>query len=150
MENDVESHWNIKYIIVTANFANVIMPRRHTQNGVINDLHSTTVYFRVFLNFSSNGKFGWNIFGELVKRVEGLVNTLEISTRYVNCSVKSASNRFDRFLCPPFPYFYCLIDNFFHIFKSSNFRGCNAHISLPGTKITQKSQLRTPVTVPKE
>ena len=24
-------------------------------------------------------------------------------------------------------YFYCLIDNFFHIFKSSNFRGCNVH-----------------------
>ena len=53
----------------------------------------------------SNGKFGWNILGELVKPVEGLVNKLEISTRYVNCSVKSASNRFDRFLCPPFPYF---------------------------------------------
>ena len=93
----------------------------------------------------SNGKFGWNILGELVKRVEGLVNKLEISTLYVNCSVKSASNRFNKFLCPPFPYFYCLIDNFFHIFKSSNFRGCNALISLPGTKITQKSQHRTPV-----
>ena len=52
VRNDVESHWNVKYIIVTANFANVIMPRRHAQNGVINDLHSTTVYLRVFLNFS--------------------------------------------------------------------------------------------------
>ena len=51
-ENDVESHCNVKYIIVPANFANVIMPRRHAQNGVIDDLHSTTVYFRVFLNFS--------------------------------------------------------------------------------------------------
>ena len=53
----------------------------------------------------SDGKFGWNILGELVKRVEGLVNKLEISTRYVKCSLKSASNRFDLFLCPPFPYF---------------------------------------------
>ena len=42
--------------------------------------------------------------GELVKRVGGLVNKLEISTRYVSSSVKSASNRFYRFLCPPFPY----------------------------------------------
>ena len=50
--NDVESHCNVKYIIVPANFANVIMPRRRTQNGVIDDLHLTTVYFRVFLNFS--------------------------------------------------------------------------------------------------
>ena len=32
----------------------------------------------------SNGKFGWNILGELVKRVEGLDNKLEISTGYVN------------------------------------------------------------------
>ena len=46
VENAVESHCNVKYIIVPANFANVIMPRRHTQNGVIDDLHSTTVYFR--------------------------------------------------------------------------------------------------------
>ena len=52
VENAVESHCNVKYIIVPANFANVIMPRRHTQNGFIDDLHSTTVYFRVFLNFS--------------------------------------------------------------------------------------------------
>ena len=50
--NNIESHWYVKYIIVPANFANVIIPRRHTQNGVIDDLHSTTVYFRVFLNFS--------------------------------------------------------------------------------------------------
>ena len=52
VENDVESHCNIKYLIVPANFVNVIMPRRHAQNGVIDDLHSTTVYFRVFSNFS--------------------------------------------------------------------------------------------------
>ena len=52
VENDVESHCYVKYIIVPANFANVIMPRCHAQNGVINDLHLTTVYFRVFLNFS--------------------------------------------------------------------------------------------------
>ena len=51
VENDVESHCNVKYIIVPANFANVIMPRRHAQKGVIDDLHSTTVYFSVFLNF---------------------------------------------------------------------------------------------------
>ena len=51
VENNVESHCNVKYIIVPANFPNV-MPRRHAQNGVIDDLHSTTVYFRVFLNFS--------------------------------------------------------------------------------------------------
>ena len=57
----------------------------------------------------SKGKLGWNLLGELVKRVEGLVDKLEISTRYVNCNIKSASNRSDRFLCPPFPYFYCLI-----------------------------------------
>ena len=50
--NDVESHCNVKYIIVPANFANVIMPRRHAQKGAIDDLHSTTVYFRVFLIFS--------------------------------------------------------------------------------------------------
>ena len=52
LENDIESHCGDKSIIVPANFANVIMPRRHAQNGVIDDLHSTTVYFRVFLNFS--------------------------------------------------------------------------------------------------
>ena len=52
VENDVESHCNVKYIIVPANFANVIMPRRHAQNGVIDDLQLPTVYFRVFLNFS--------------------------------------------------------------------------------------------------
>ena len=44
-ENDAESYCNVKYIIVPANFANVIMPRRHALNGVIEDLHSTTVYF---------------------------------------------------------------------------------------------------------
>ena len=52
VENDVENHCNVKYIIVPAKFANVIMPRRHAQNGVISDLHSTTVYFRVFSKFS--------------------------------------------------------------------------------------------------
>ena len=88
VENDDESHCNVKYIIVPANFANVIMRRLHAQNGVINDLHSTTVYFKVFINFS-NGALGWNIFRELVKQVEGLVDKLEISTRYVNCTVKS-------------------------------------------------------------
>ena len=51
VENDLESHCNVKYIFVPANFANVIMPRGHAQNGVIVDLHLTTVYFRVFLNF---------------------------------------------------------------------------------------------------
>ena len=51
VENDVDSHCNVKYIIVPANFANVIMPRRNTQNCVINNLQLTTVYFRVFLNF---------------------------------------------------------------------------------------------------
>ena len=50
--NGGESHCNVIYIIVPANFANIIMPRRHAQNGVIDDLHSTTVYFRVFLNVS--------------------------------------------------------------------------------------------------
>ena len=52
VENDVESHCNFKYINVPANFTNGIMLRRHAQNGVIDDLHLTTVYFRVFLNFS--------------------------------------------------------------------------------------------------
>ena len=51
VENDVESHCYVQYIIVPANFANVIMPRRHKQNCVVDNLHSTTVYFRVFLNF---------------------------------------------------------------------------------------------------
>ena len=56
VEDDVESHCNVKYIIVPANFINVIMPRRHTKNGV-NDLHLTTVYF--FSKISpSNGKLG--------------------------------------------------------------------------------------------
>ena len=41
VENDVESHCNVKYIIDPANFANVIMPRRHAQTGAIDDLHST-------------------------------------------------------------------------------------------------------------
>ena len=50
--NDVESRCKVKNIIVPTYFANVIMPRRHAQNGVIDDLHSTTVYFRVFTNFS--------------------------------------------------------------------------------------------------
>ena len=50
--NDVENSCNVKNIIIPANFANVIMPKRHAQNGVIDDLHSTTVYFRVFTNFS--------------------------------------------------------------------------------------------------
>ena len=82
VENDVESHCNVKYIIVPANFANVMKPRRHAQSGIIDDLHSTTVYFRGFFLISpSNGKSGWNVLGELVKRAEGLVNKLEISTR---------------------------------------------------------------------
>ena len=46
VKNDVESLG--QNIIVPAKFANVIMPRRYEQNGVIDDLHSTTVYFRVF------------------------------------------------------------------------------------------------------
>ena len=96
VENDVESHCNVKYINVPANFVNVIMPRCHAQNGVMDDLHSTISGFSKIS--PPNGKFGWNILGELVKRVEGLVNKLEISTRYVNCSVKSASNRFDMFV----------------------------------------------------
>ena len=54
-------------IIDTANFANVIMPRLHAQNDVINDSHLPTVYFRVSQKSPSNGKFGWNILGELVK-----------------------------------------------------------------------------------
>ena len=52
VENEAESHCNVKYIIVPTNFANVIMPSRHAQNGVISDLHSTTVYFRVSTIFS--------------------------------------------------------------------------------------------------
>ena len=60
VENDVESHCNVKNIIVPANFANVIMPRRHALNGVIDDWHLTTVYFRVSQISPSNGKFGWN------------------------------------------------------------------------------------------
>ena len=52
VENDVESHCKVKDIIVPAKFANVIMPRRHAQNGVIGGLHSTTVYIRVFSKFS--------------------------------------------------------------------------------------------------
>ena len=136
VENDVESHYNVKYIIVPAIFANVIMPRRHVQYGGIDDLHWTTVYLRVFLNFSVK----WSVWMEYLrgtcKTDEGLVNKLEISTRYVNCSVKTASNsQIDSFLCPPFPYFYCLIDNFSHIFKSSNFRGVATHIyRYPGQK----------------
>ena len=43
-ENEVESQSN-KHIIVSANFTNVIMPRRHEQNGVSYDLHSITVFF---------------------------------------------------------------------------------------------------------
>ena len=42
VENDVVSHCYVKYIIIPANFANIIMPRRHAQNGVIDDLHATT------------------------------------------------------------------------------------------------------------
>ena len=52
VENDVDGHCNVKCIIVPANFANVIMLRHQAQNGVIDDLHSTTVDFRVFTNFS--------------------------------------------------------------------------------------------------
>ena len=53
VENDIKSHCNVKYIIVPAKFANVIMPRRHAQNGVIGGLHATTVYIRVFSKFSN-------------------------------------------------------------------------------------------------
>ena len=52
VENDAESHCNIKYIIVPAKLANDIIPRHHAQNGVIYDLHWTTVCFRVFTNCS--------------------------------------------------------------------------------------------------
>ena len=45
-------HCLLHFFIVPANFANVIMLRHHTQNGVTDDLHSTAVYFRVFTNFS--------------------------------------------------------------------------------------------------
>ena len=66
VENDVESHFNVK-IFFPANFANVIMPRRHAQNGVIDDLHST-LFISGFSQISpSNGKFGWNIIGEPIK-----------------------------------------------------------------------------------
>ena len=44
--NDVESHYNVKYIIVPANFANVIMPRRHAQISVIDNC-----LFHGFLKF---------------------------------------------------------------------------------------------------
>ena len=50
VKNDVESHCNIKYVIVPANFANVIMPSRHAQNGVIDDLHYNCL-FQGFLKF---------------------------------------------------------------------------------------------------
>ena len=52
MANDVESLCNVKYVIVPANFASIIIPIRHEQNGVFYDLHSTTVYFGFFTNFS--------------------------------------------------------------------------------------------------
>ena len=38
------------------------------------------------------------IIEELGKQVEGVVDKLEISTLYVNCSVKSASNRSYKYL----------------------------------------------------
>ena len=59
MVTDVESHCNVKHRIVLANFANVIMPRRHKQNGAFYDFHLTTVYFSFSLQISlSDGKFG--------------------------------------------------------------------------------------------
>ena len=51
VENDVESHCNVKYIIVPANFGNVIMPRRHTQNGVIRRFALDNCLFQGFLKF---------------------------------------------------------------------------------------------------
>ena len=39
-------------LTVPAIFANVVITRRHTQNGVFHDLHLTAVYFRFFRNFS--------------------------------------------------------------------------------------------------
>ena len=150
VENDIESHCYVKYIIVPAIFANVIMPRRHTQKGVIDDLHSTTVYFRVFTNFSiSDGKVGWNLLRELVKRVEGLVDKLEISTRFVNCTVNSASNRSDRFLCPPFPYFYCFkyFDNFFISLNHRTFEVVTRIYRYPGAKSLKNHNLKTLVRI---
>ena len=45
-ENDVESFRNVRIICFPGNFADVIILRRHEQNGDVHDLHSTTVYYR--------------------------------------------------------------------------------------------------------
>ena len=52
VRNDVESCHCIRHINVFANFVNVIIPRRHIQNGFFQDLHLTTIYFSFFSNFS--------------------------------------------------------------------------------------------------
>ena len=57
-ENDVESFCNVRIICVPAIFADVIILRRHEQNGDVHDLHSTTVYFRFSRISPSNGKPG--------------------------------------------------------------------------------------------
>ena len=45
VENDVKSHCNVKYIIVSANFDNVIIPRRNRRFALDNCL------FQGFLKF---------------------------------------------------------------------------------------------------
>ena len=57
-ENDVEGLRNVRIIFVPANFSDVIILRRHEQNGDVHDLHSTTVYFRFSRISPSNGKPG--------------------------------------------------------------------------------------------
>ena len=103
------------------------LARRHKQNGELPRLHSTSVYFRFFVNFS----FKWytlvKILREQLKHVDGLVDKQEISIFNIGYSRKSASKWSDRYLCPPLSFFLYSIWTFFkflikllknHSFKS--------------------------------
>ena len=69
----------------------VTLAQHNKQDGECARLHSTSVYFRFFVNFS----FKWytlvKILREQLKRVYGLVDKQEIPISYIGYSRKSAS-----------------------------------------------------------
>ena len=70
---------------------NVTLARCYEQDGKLPRLHSTSVYFGFFVNFS----FKWyalvKILREKLKHVDGLVDKQEIPIYYIGYTRKSAS-----------------------------------------------------------
>ena len=61
----------------------VTLARRHYEDGELLGMHSTSVYFRFFVNFSFKWYAFVKILRERLKHVDGLVDKQEIPTNYI-------------------------------------------------------------------